>query len=50
MYWTQNAGGALACRNTRQINGLSYGIQAADSPGLDEATLIARIIADGGEP
>jgi hypothetical protein len=45
MCWTPSQT-ALSLRNTRQINDLSCGVQAADSPLLDEATLIARIIAE----
>jgi hypothetical protein len=38
--------GLLAWGNTRQINDLSCGVQAPDSPLLDEATRIARMIAE----
>ncbi len=46
MYWTPTAGALIACRNTRQIDGLSCEIQPADSPGLDRAIVAARIIAE----
>ena len=46
MYWTPTSGRPIACPNTRQIDGLSCGIQAADSPGLDRAIVTARLIAE----
>ncbi len=45
MYLTQKRRALIACRNSRQIDGLSCEIQAADSPGLCRLIVDARSAA-----